>query len=495
MREEDPRILVEPSLLAKNNFWLSVFIILLCAFLVRSFDIDNRPLHNDEGVNFFFIEQVEHKGYYPYSHENYHGPSYFYLTKSFVDLFGVSDFSLRFSAIFCGLLLVALALTKRRDEGDLYVILALLFLAASSSSVFYSRYAIHETLFLLSGAALGFCLFEWGVNKSKKAIYLGALSLAVLIATKETFIITIFCLGLAYLSLGNLPKRLTAFWDDRAHIFAALALVVIIIIAFFTGGFKWFDGLREMFLAVPQWLNRNEADYGHHKPFWYYTEMILSTEPQVLLAIISPLLFLIVYDIKFIKELATKEALWIRFLSVWGFSAWTVYSFVKYKTPWLVINITLPFSLASAWWLALMFRKARKFNLTAIIFSLLTVSLGSLGTYYYVFEKPYGPGNPFSYVHTGPGFLEMMDLIEDYRSKHKDSRVLIGQTGYWPMPYYVRDYVDKVAYLRTDEPAKHTSEYDIIIVDHTVDWSHPEYAKRYFRASDVGEIHVYLRRR
>ncbi|MEZ4753415.1 MAG: hypothetical protein R3A13_03785 [Bdellovibrionota bacterium] len=390
--------------------------------------------------------------------------------------------------------MLALVLAKIRSEGFTFVILACGMLAISSSLVFYSRYAIHEMLFSLSGAALAFCLYDWAVNRSKLTIYLGGISLAILIATKETFIITLFCLGLAYLSLGKPKQRFKLFWEDRAHIAAALGITVVLIVAFFTGGFKWFEGIREMFLAVPQWLNRNEADYGHHKPFIYYIGMMLKAEPQLVVALILPLFFLLVKDLKFLKELRTKEALWIRFLNVWGFSALLVYSFVKYKTPWLIVNITFPLTLVSAWWLALLLRSPGKFQLLGKGLLILALIFGSWGTYKYVFEKPYGPGNPYSYVHTSPGFLEMLALIENYREKNPDSRILVGQTGYWPLPYYIRSYADKAAYLHTREPEKYVAEYDIIIVDHTVKWDHPDYAKRYFRLSDVGEAFIYLRR-
>lgn len=495
MRDADPRVFIEPSILAKKNFWIWIALIALLAFALRSYDISNRPFHNDEAVNFFFIQQTEAKGYFPYSHQNYHGPSYFYLTKVFTDIFGFSDYSMRFSAILCGMLLIPLLLIKRREEGDLSIILASLFTAISSSLVFYSRYAIHESLFLLVSSSLAFLLFEWTINKNVKAIFLGAISLALLVATKETFIISLFCLGLAYLSLGNIVGHLKLFVKHRHLIFAALSISIVMIVAFFTGGFKWFDGLYEMVLAVPQWVGRNDADYGHHKPFWYYSKIILAAEPQLLFSLICPLLLLIVYDLKFIRELRTREALWIRFVSVWGFSGWLVYSFVKYKTPWLIINFTFPLTIASAWWLALFIRKAKKFFKTGMLFIIVALVLGGWSTFYYVFEKPYGPGNPYSYVHTNPGFLEMMDLIKEYRSKYPSAKILVAQTGYWPFPYYIREDANNVAYIGTKEPERFADEYDVIILDHTVKWDPAGFAKRYFRTSDVGEAHIFFKRR
>ncbi|MCB0340148.1 MAG: hypothetical protein KDD53_11115, partial [Bdellovibrionales bacterium] len=63
---------------------IAVVVAMLCigylAYVLRTYEIGLRPLHNDEGVNFYFLQEIGRLGYYPYSHENYHGPLYFYFT-------------------------------------------------------------------------------------------------------------------------------------------------------------------------------------------------------------------------------------------------------------------------------------------------------------------------------------------------------------------------------------------------------------------------------
>ena len=66
----------------------------------------------------------------------------------------------------------------------------------------------------------------------------------------------------------------------------ALVLTSFLTVLSFSGGFRWPGGLREMLLAVPQWVSRNESDVGHHKPFWYYGKMFYEQEPTILLVLV-----------------------------------------------------------------------------------------------------------------------------------------------------------------------------------------------------------------
>ena len=90
---------------------------LILGAIARTVWITDRPLHSDEGVNFHFVSEVLRTGYYPYSGENYHGSSYFYLATAMVKIFGDSELALRSLSILSGLALILLVTIFLRRDG------------------------------------------------------------------------------------------------------------------------------------------------------------------------------------------------------------------------------------------------------------------------------------------------------------------------------------------------------------------------------------------
>lgn len=515
--------------LSRRVFSLLFVAVVVSTLWLRVHDIANRPLHNDEGVNYFFIEQLRDLGYYPYSHENYHGPSYFYLTGLVTALLGDAELGLRGSAILVGTLTVPLLLLLL-PFGRAFVLLSAVLFALSPSLTFYARYAIHETLFLFAGLGGGISLFRWLREERALWLYLGALFLGVFIATKETFIITLFSLGLATLSLGDWRAKAALVRAQWQHVCWAILLAVIVTFAFFTGLFRWMVGLREMLLAVPQWIGRGHGDTGHFKPFWYYGNMFLQAEPVVLLAVLLPGVALLIQQFssagrravvppvgpaprKNLKKRSVESAsvestattvspkrsssdlLFIRYLSVWAVTSFVVYSAVQYKTPWLIINLTAPLLLCSAWWSVRLSSASRPWRLAFVGVGVFACVLQGAKMAEYVFRMPYGNGNPFSYVHTTAGMVELMSDIERYWEKHPGAMVLIGVNGYWPLPYYVRNHKQLVHYVSSDDVHAYKDRYDILVMDRSVDWQDGGWARKYYRLSDVQESHTFFRRR
>ena len=145
-------------------FW----VILILAALLRVTQLDVRPFHHDEGVNNHFINELFDRGYYPYSHENYHGPLYFYLLGASVTFFGDSEAAFRLTSVVTGLVLVAIPFFYRRRLGERVALLSSLFLALSTSMIFYSRYAIHEIPFVAAELWFGLELLGWLEDRSPR---------------------------------------------------------------------------------------------------------------------------------------------------------------------------------------------------------------------------------------------------------------------------------------------------------------------------------------
>jgi uncharacterized protein (TIGR03663 family) len=500
------------SNIKKHNLFLILITgILLLSLFIRVYDISARLFHADEGVNYHFLKEMESKGYYPYSHENYHGPLFFYLTKGMVDLLGgYNDFAMRSSAILMGWLTIVSILLLLKTESKKFIIYALIFAGFSTSLVFKSRYIIHESLFLFSGVILAWGVYLW--FKTRKSIYhyFSGVGLGMIISTKETFIITLFCIFFSFIALGdwkNVVKDLKLQWPS---IFNALLIAIIIVIFSFTGGLQWAAGLREMFYAVPQWIGRNESDYGHFKPFGYYIYIVLgpylgqlveqylginttswrsveATESQLWYLIAVFIFSLFVFPWRWRRWISSEYAIG-RFLFVWTLLAFLVYGFVSYKTPWLIINMTLPAGLLLAFCLS------KLPGILGITVSLLLSTLAIFNAYTYNLKYPLGKKNPLAYVHTHPGMLDFVNDLKKYRSNKEKARVLVGTSQYWPLPYYLRNHPEGSGYEKATEVNKYVNNYDVIVVDPEIKWDDPNWIYQYYRLTEVQEANIYYRK-
>lgn len=490
------------------------FVLVLAAFLLRCYQIDVRPFHSDEGVNFHFVREVLRDGMYHYSHENYHGPLYFYLSAAAARILGHTVAGFRAASILIGAGLILLLLPLAQNCGRRFVLLAALFIAVSPSLVFMSRYAIHEMLFAALSLSLAIDLYRLFCLRQEDGLMSAAFSLALLVSTKETYVLTLFCLAFSILLVCGFKEPLIALKEYRKTVYISFWIFLGTIIVLHSGGFKSFQGVREFFLGVAQWIGRGTGDMGHFKPFWYYlVDVILPTEPYlaVLIVVLPVFTFLALLRSPVyisINELRARMSFPV-YVSSWFLLAFVVYSSVPYKTPWLVINITLPGLILLAWCLDRMFELSTRFRRIALLLTAIVtaVSLNNLVFFNYdanainlkkpALEKsiPYGPGNPFSYVHTAPGMLSLVEDVRQYWRVNPEAKVLIGVKTYWPLPFYFQDREANTGYMLADDVDRFSGEYDVIIADAKTNWRNPDWSSKYYRLSDVQESVTYFRRR
>lgn len=133
-------------------------LILILAALLRLWALDLKPAHFDEGINGWFVDQMRDAGFYRYDPENYHGPLYFYLLFLFLTLLGRNLWALRLPSVLSSIASVWMSLKFQRFFGGNAARLGALALAVSPAAVFYGRYAIHESLVVLS-----MMITAWGV--------------------------------------------------------------------------------------------------------------------------------------------------------------------------------------------------------------------------------------------------------------------------------------------------------------------------------------------
>ena len=133
--------------------WLvAYYAVLAVALLLRVVALELRPMHHDEGVNGHFLLGLMRNGVFRYDPSNYHGPTLYYFTLPLAyaaDSAGrLSTWVVRLVPVAFGMGTVWLGLSLRRYVGAVGALAAGALMAVSPGLVFFSRYFIHEMLFV-----------------------------------------------------------------------------------------------------------------------------------------------------------------------------------------------------------------------------------------------------------------------------------------------------------------------------------------------------------
>lgn len=174
------------------------------------------------------------------------------------------------------------------------------------------------------------------------------------------------------------------------------------------------------------WTDRGIEGAGHEKPFYYYTLLLLRYEWPIFILSLFGLFYS--YRSKDIFSLNISLLFLLNFI---------IYSLIPYKTPWLIINITVPMCLLAAIGLKnIKFNELKK-NFKTLFFILILIGFAYL-LYFSInlnFIKPWQSDNKFAYVHTDKNILGMVEMIN---KNYKDtSGILMVSDEYWPLPFYL----------------------------------------------------------
>ena len=467
-------------------WWIGVLVILVIAAILRFYNLDLVPLHHDEGVNGNFLVRLVREGEYHYDPNNYHGPTLYYFAAVIPwiarllfgaaarDHYGLTTFTIRLIPVLFGLATIALVFCLRDRLGRVGTLGAGLLLAISPGAVYLSRYFIHESQFVFF--TLGIVVAGLRLYDTRNPIYLGlaSASAALLFATKETAIISVAVLLIAFglthvyrsvYAAAFLPRpakvrrygpRQNAFsrfledfggWIPLA-ITVAIALIIFVLlnILFYSSFFKNPDGIYDSVKTFRTWFNTGQTAHVH--PAYLYVQWLFSQE--------SPLLFLGAIGAA-IVVLKPKNSFAL-FSALWAFGLIAAYSRIPYKTPWLVLNFLIPLALISGYAAQFIYELDRgQVRLVAAIWLISLVSVYQtidLNFINYDNDKEY---YVYVYAHTTRGMLDLVHNIEEIAAKEDGltTGISILSPDYWPLPWYLRNYTRVGYYGRiaaTSEP-------------------------------------------
>ena len=251
--------------------WCEVgFILLLVAALaLRLWELTGRVMHYDEAIHLYYAWQLSN--FEEFIHSPWmHGPFQIELTALLLLLLGDTDFVARLGYALFGTALVGLPWFLRGQLGQSGALLTGAMLALSPSLLYFSRFGRNDILMAFLAAALFILMWHYFRQRRHLYLYLAAIVLALMFATKETaYIITLVFGGIAFLT------ALTAMFlwvrDGDAHrlSWAAgaggfLLLLLTLTLPQWSAGFALFqdwlgltlanqDGVANGIVGAPQW--------------------------------------------------------------------------------------------------------------------------------------------------------------------------------------------------------------------------------------------------
>jgi uncharacterized protein (TIGR03663 family) len=447
--------------MATLNIRRTVFIALaLLALAVRLVQLNERPMHTDESINAYIVGEVIEGVPYHYDPQDRHGPTLAEITVPLLRLQGVKTFpaitesQLRLVPVLTGTIGVLLFGAAVETFGFIPCLLAALLFAFAPLPLYYSRYFIHETLFVVAT----FGLILAGSRAFRKSslgspVIAGACA-AFMLACKETaglhFVALALAAGICH-GWSTEPFAAKTFFPRRIWIGSGLAFVIAGLVLFTWGGQNWQAPL-DLVRAIPHFAVRAEGQ-GHEKHFFYYLRLLASGWSGGILCALA-----VLGVCRSVCSASITATPWRRFIAIYGILILLIYSAIPYKTPWLALNFWLPMALligvAMEWfWLT-----RAQFSDRVVLFlaGLAIAALIAHDSRHWVFKDPAGEKNPYAYAHTMDDVLDLPVRLQQLcQQEHlAQPRIAVVAEDPWPLPWYLRAYSQTGYWQPGQDPGK-----------------------------------------
>jgi uncharacterized protein (TIGR03663 family) len=362
-------------------------------------------------------------------------------------------------------------------------------LAVSPGMVYISRYFIHEML--LVAGTIGFVAAVLLYVRSGRPMFVvaGAVALALMATTKESWIITLGVLGIAAVASGiyvnfrtgrpllgsTLPapattsakKKPKTIWVDgveyrateapagaaqlsfggrsvEVELIAAGAIVFLCVyILLFTSLFTNINGLSDSVEALLNWAET--GGQTQIQPIYQYIEWMARADASILiLGTIGGL----------IAAIRGRDRMWV-FIGLWALGITLAYSLVSYKTPWIAINMLLPLALLGGFAIREIARRSGPVRFVAPLAVVVALGWSAFQSIDLNFRHYDDETYPYVFVHSTRQTFDLLDKIDALGTElgtGADTGISIVSPDYWPLPWYLRDHPDAAfwGYLQND---------------------------------------------
>lgn len=501
VRSNAPALVQELAAPSRNGWWWSSLIILLSAALLRLIFLTQKPLHHDEGVNGLFLVNLFRTGFYHYDPSNYHGPSLYYLAvipTAINNVFhwghGLSTFAIRFVTAAFGVGVVWLMLCLRRFLGSPAATAAAAFATVSPGFVFFSRYFIHEILFVFFSLGVIVAWLWYQDTGKPRYLMLASASAAMLFTTKETWIITAAVWVIAvpctmiFLRLRNRADQIPPWRPEPApatdarpigipYLEAAalfLAIGILLYSSFFTNP----RGILDSVLTFTYWTKTGRTGIYNREWSTYLSWMWQEEAPVLVLGSIGTIVALI----------RARSYLTV-FCAFWSMGIFTAYSLVPYKTPWLALSIILPLVIMAGDLIGQAYKPGTRAFTVLIAGAAISFSLyQAIDVSFWNYDND---SYAYSYAHTKRDFLGLVNEIDAIAAANpakKDIGITVMSPEHWPLPWYLREYKNAGYWGRvvdTSEPIVIALKPQVIEVERKLRKDYREYSAHDLRPGNT----------
>ena len=429
--------------------WAIFLTLALLALAVRLPQLGDRPMHTDEAINAYITGDLLAGEKYHYDPQDRHGPVLYLLAKPIAQLCGAKNFAglteteLRLTPVIIGSAMILLFGAAVEMFGFIPCLVAALLFAFAPLPVYYSRYFIHETLFV--AATFGLMLAGWYTLKTNSTglAALTGLCAALLLACKETAVIHFFALAAAAFA-GWLATSRKQFPTPRVLATSFVVFIIASILLFTWGGQNW-PALTGLLHAVPRFAARAGGE-GHEKSFGYYFQVLDPLFIYFLVALAG------IYTAICDAVSGTRKSSLP--LIVYAALTFLIYSAIPYKTPWLALNLWLPLALLCGLGVEAIWLEATQATgrwIIAVAFAALLLTAGQQ-TKVFVFDKPVDEKNPYAYAHTTEDLLRLPPRLEELAKAGNlaQPRIAVVAADAWPLPWYLRKF-SQVGFWQPDQ--------------------------------------------
>ena len=439
---------------------IAIALVIGAAVWLRFSALDEKPLHNDEAVQGFKTGLLLESGAYRYDPTAHHGPTLYYLDLPLAWLRGeqtlaqLTVHSLRLLPAIAGVGIVIASLFLRTFIGAAPSLLAAAFLALSPIQVYFSRDFIQEPLLVFFTLVAGLWLFVY-IRRPGLIPAVGfGLSAGLIHATKETSLIIAVSLVAACLAeIAIDPSQARTWWKawrNKHHGvrdgFVALGVAATVSFLFFSSFLHHPAGILDAFSAYFHGAGQSVGS-DHTKPWGYYAGLLFGTvqtgriQSEMLIVGLSLIGILDAFTPS--RQSGTPSRV-LRVIGVASISQLAIYSFIPYKTPWLLMVPEAGLCvLAGAGSVAILRILAPRY-LPAIVGSIaLGAGLAHLGVQARAASNRYAadPRNPLAYVQTVTDLLKVPDRVAGLASvSNRELTIKVFGEEYWPLPWYLRAY-------------------------------------------------------
>jgi uncharacterized protein (TIGR03663 family) len=358
-------------------------------------------------------------------------------------------------------------------------------------------------------------------------LVLGAVSLGLLFATKETAFISVGVILIAWASAEVWLRIAARLWprreqqattkkgrDKRAPQsaepaglqplrvvekiggwprIALLALVaaglfVFVNVLYFSSFFTNPKGVRDAIKAYEIWKKTGESGFHGYRWYKYFQWLFGDWNVQGDWEFGEEPLLLTFAALGFVFALWRARRRFPLFAALWGFGLLAAYSLIKYKTPWLVLSMLPPFAVAAGYAFNVLYHR-RGWRAVSVALLGLCVAVAAFQSYRVNFVHYDSDRYPYVYAHTKRSFHDLIAQIERIADRtgnrqNASLNVAVENQEYWPLPWYVRDF-KRIGYIGR---ITQTTDDMVLVKDTQVPQFEAALGARYRRVGDTYEL-------